>query len=1786
MDETGLSDYALGERLHQGPRSVVYRARRHRDGVPCVIKIQQSDRPNAREIERFQRQYDIALALDLDSIVRPYALARHHHRMALVMEDYGAVPLSAYVRGRRVSVAEAAELGAQIARALGEIHERRVVHKDINPSNVVIHPETRELKVIDFGISSTVSRETPWIRSPNLLEGTIRYISPEQTGRTSRVIDHRTDFYSLGVMLYELLTGAPPFQSLDALEVVHAHLALAPAPPHEVDPRVPRALSSVVLKLLAKAPEDRYQSAKGIVADLEALAGGEDIPGFVPGLRDAADRFQIPQRLYGREPEAAVLRAAVARVARGPAELVLVSGYAGIGKSALVSEVHDPLSGARGHFASGKFDQLRRDVPYASLIDALQDLGREILAESEAELAAWRRVLAAALGPNVAVIASVVPAFELVLGKQPLPPVLGASEAQHRFHFAFARLLGALASHEHPLVIFLDDLQWADAPSLSLIQHVLTDGAPPGLCLIGAFRDNEVTPTHALTKAVEAIRAGGTPVTDLHLGPLGPADVTRLVADTLRCDEVRAAPLAALLLQKTEGNPFFIGQLLGSLHEDRLIELDAPAGAWRWDLDAIRARGIVGDVVELVARKIQRLSPDTQQALKLAACLGNRFDLRTLAVVARLSPAALGKSFEEATAEGLILPTGEALPEAGDDPGAPRATFRFLHDRVQQAAYSLIEGSLRSAIHLDLGRLLLASTPAARLDERVVDIVTQLGLGIDRLTARDERHEVARLALRAGRKAKVSAAYEPALRYFTTGLRLLADDAFATEHALAFALHAEAAEAEYLNAHFDEAEQIAGVALAHAETTVEKIKLHETRMLCAASQNRFEATLRLGLEALALVDIHLPFDATPDHFGAALGRNHALLAGRSVEGLVDLPAMTDPALLAAQRIFVHMGAPAYMSNPLLFLLISAEWFALCLRSGNSRSAPVAYVTYGSVHSAALGDALGARAYGDLAVAVMERYDAREARAEVQLLRAALILPWSSPIRDTYPLLDDAFQAGVETGDIQHAAHTGSNLCTSPFVAGDPLEKQLAQTTAIVDFLGRNKHHMLELYNGIVKQAVQNLLGRAPDVLVLTGDAFDEERDLPQLLEAKSFSSIAMFHTIKAMLAYLFGDHARARASAEQALPFRPALAGLAMAAQANLFHSLALLSGAADATEEERVARRAVVEKNQAELARWAEHAPENVAHKHDLVAAELARLDGRAMDAITLYLKAIRGAAAQRFRHEEGIAGERCAELFASLGWGRAADAHLADAYYAYLQWGATAKVAALEAAHPALLAGESTAGRPVTSSDTTMVITTSAGASLEVGSVMKAARAISGEIVLEKLTQTLLRIMVENAGAQRGLLLLDRGGRLTVESEWTTGQAEVAAPRVADGAPELRILDGSSRGASVEDSVDLPAAIVSYAARTGESVVLADAAREGRFTKDPYVAARRPRSVLCAPLFNQGALVAVIYLENNLSEGAFTSDRLEVLRLLSGQAVLSIHNATLFATLEHKVEERTHELREKNDELVRAQRRLVAQEKLASLGVLTAGIAHELRNPLNFINNFAALTVQLAEELAVDVAAARSRMGPDAAAALDETAGLIRENMSKIEDHGKRADQIISSMLQHTGSGEGHLAPTDLQALITRSVTLAAHSAQDRGWATDIEFTLDFPPDLPQVDAVGADLGRVFINVVSNACYAVAEKKKRDPGLAPAIHVSARDLGDAVEVRVRDNGTGVPADIVDKIFTPFFTTKPTGEGTGLGLSISHDIVYRHHGEMSVETEVGVYAEFVITLPRTLPRA
>ncbi|MCB9107271.1 MAG: AAA family ATPase [Anaerolineales bacterium] len=1510
-----ISGCLIDEKIHESANSLIYRGRRETDNRPVILKVQKKEYPSPEEMARFRLEYEITRTLNLPGVFRLYGLEHYRNGLVMIMEDLSAESLSHILQTGPLSLSDFLEAAIKIATILGQIHQQHVMHKDINPSNIVaILPNGAwEFKVIDFGLATVLSRETPNVRNPNILEGTLPYMSPEQTGRMNRAVDYRTDFYSLGITFYELLTGQLPFQSRDAMELVHSHIARRPIPPHELQPAVPEIISNIVMKLLAKTAEDRYQSAYGLISDLERCLTQFEREGridpFPLGRHDLTDRFQIPQKLYGREEESAFITAAFERVSQGATELLLVSGYSGIGKTALIQELHKPLVAQRGYFIGGKFNQLQRNIPYHALIQAFQELIRQILTESEAQLNGWRDQLQTALGPNGQVIIEVIPEVGLIIGPQPAVPELPPSEAQNRFNLVFQNFVRVFAQLEHPLVVFLDDLQWADSTTLGLIKLLVTDPDTHHLLLIGAYRSNEIDAGHPLNLTLKELRQTEQPISEISLLPLNLLHVTNLISDTLNSSLDRVQPLAELTLAKTNGNPFFVNEFLTSLYEENrlfFVPPTAEAGdqaGWQWDISQLRQMSITDNVVELMAAKIQKLAEATQHVLELAACIGSKFDLETLSIVHEKSAAQTATDLWPAIQEGLIVPLDDHYLLAGfgdqtasetettlSDPALPKSiTYKFLHDRVQQAAYSLIPEANKQAVHRRIGQLMLQNTPAADIGEHVFDIVNQLNLGAALVTEPEAKKQLAELNLRAGQKAHAATAYEPALTYLTHGIDLLDEHRWQTDYDLMLGLHVAAVESAYFSGNFYRMQTLSAVVLHNARSLLDKVSIYEIRILYYTAQNEPLKALAVAREVLDMLGVSLPEQAGQLQVAKSLASTRLSHLRLSIDDLYHLPEMTDPHQLATMRVLMRTVSAAYIAGPELFPFIVFNMVRLSVQYGNSALSAFGYMTYGLILCAGVGFIDYGYNLGEFALRLMDKFQAKDLKAKLIVAFNVPIKHWKAHIRETLAPFQEGYQSGLETGDIEYACHNGMYYANYLFAVGEPLAEVAPQQAQYLAVMKKFKQEFHLTYTQIWHQLALNLLGQASNPIQLTGSAFDETARLPELIATNNQTALFCTYLAKTMLAFLFGDPAQAVANAKLAEPHEQAVLGSINVAEHKYYQSLALLAHYAQAKGADRPRYLSTVRLNQRKMRKWAKHAPMNYQHKHDLVAAELARVTGDMAKAFEYYDKAIAGARANDYTNDLAVAHELAARFYLSQGKTKIAHSYLLDARHAYLRWGATAKVNDLDQTYPDLL----TRGPIGASStiDTTPVLNVTPTGSdgqrasiLDVGAVIKAAQAISGEIVLSRLLRRLMEIVIENAGAQHGFLILEQNDQLVIEAESDAESAEV------------KVLQASPVTAQADR---LAVSIVYYVARTKESVMLDDAARAENFAQDSYIKTGRPKSILCMPLTHQGELSGILYLENNLTTKAFTPERIEVLQFLSTQIAISIENAVLYDDL-----------------------------------------------------------------------------------------------------------------------------------------------------------------------------------------------------------------------------------------------------------------------------------------------
>ncbi|MCT7963228.1 AAA family ATPase [Laspinema sp. D1] len=1517
-----LPGVTVQTQIYESANSIVYRGIRDADSQAIILKVLQENYPTPQELARYRTEYQITQSLNVPGVVKVYDLQKYQNTLVMFVEDFGGESLKHWTTQHRWNLEEFLHLAIAITEALGQIHAANIIHKDVNPSNIVFNPTTRQVKIIDFGISTQLTRENLTLKNPNILEGTLSYLSPEQTGRMNRCIDYRSDFYSLGVTFYELLTHRLPFESNDPLELVHCHIAKQPVPAIDIDANIPPVLSEIILKLMAKTAEDRYQNAYGLKADLEECLRQhrtQILEKFPLGRQDVSDKFKLPQKLYGRESEIQSLLAAFAGSSL-QSQLMLIGGYSGVGKSALVQELYKPITEKQGYFISGKFDQYQRNIPYSAIVSAFQGLVKQLLMETESQLNQWRENLLGAVGVNGRVIVEVIPEIELIIGPQPEVPELGANESQNRFNLVFQNFIKVFTRPDHPLALFIDDLQWADGASLKLMQ-LLMAGRSPGLFLIGAYRDNEVSAAHPLMLTLDEIAQTEAIIQRIALVPLHLKIITQLIGDTLNSDVQTVQPLAELVQGKTGGNPFFMNEFLKSLYTEQLVYFNNKTRQWQWDLKPIQAREFTDNVVELMVNKIQKLPEETQELLKIAACIGNKFDLEDLGLISHKSLGEIANQIYPAVAENLLNPLGNmtdiALVVAEAEfllislPGNldQSLPYKFVHDRVQQAAYFLIEESQKSEFHQKIGQVMLETTPEDKREEKIFDIVNQLNLGRGLIAPHSAHPELAQLNLMAGKKAKLSTAYQPALKYLYMGIELLPPNSWQEHYPLTLSLYEESAEVTYLNADFALIDQFVTTVLSQAQTVLDKVKVYEVKIQAYNGQGLLEDAIAIGLEVLNLLGIKLPKQPSQLDVLWGLLKTKLTIGTRAIASLIDLPTMTDPSSQAAMRILAKIASAAYVSTPLLLPLIVFKQVSLSLKWGNASESAYAYSFYGFILGSVSEDFQGGSQFGQLALQLLSKLNAREVEARTLFIIYHFIQHWIKPVKEVLNPLRQAYTVGLETGDLEFATYSSLQYCAYGLLSGSELvqlESEIATYIQVMEQMGQERNRLAQ---SLFHQSVLNLLDEGENPCALSGPSFDEQVMLSVIQSRNDKSALSDFFFMKLFLAYLFSEGEDAVAYAKLSEQYLDGMTGSLFVAHFYFYDSLASLLGAKNVSPTQQKAIIRKVSRNQKKIKKWMHHAPQNNSQKYWLVEAELCRVQGQDAKAIEYYNKAIHLAQENEYLHEAAIAYELAGKFYLSKGQELTAKGYIQEARYAYQIWGATAKVKDLEKRYGQFFTTRER-GNPNRQPNST-VTSTDSNHTLDIATVMKASQAISGEVLLEKLLSSLMKILIENAGAQRGYLILSIKGQLLIE----------AAGEIEDD--EVTVL----QSIPLRNCQTLSESIVNYVARTQETVVLNDATRSGNFTSDSYIQQAQPKSILCVPLIDRGKLVSIVYLENNSTTGAFTPERVEVLQLLSGQVAISIENARLYQTLEEKVKDRTAQLANANAEITVLNQRLKAE-------------------------------------------------------------------------------------------------------------------------------------------------------------------------------------------------------------------------------------------------------------------
>ncbi len=1698
------TDYEIEAVLDEGRFTRVLRGRRRRDGLAVVLKLLRPE--SAALAPRLEREYVLLRRISAPEVVAALALDEWQGLPALVLAEVEGVPLTAWIRRPRgvEDLAQRLRLALGLGRALAVVHAAGVLHRDLKPSNVLVK-QSGDIVLIDFSAATLAQGDEP---RPG--EGTLQYMAPEQTGRTGRPVDARSDHYALGVTLYELFTGRLPFLDDDPLGLVHSHLARIPPAPQEVCPELPLPLAQAILKLIEKSPDARYQSIRGLRADLERcleelLARGH-VEAFTPGLHDVSPQLRLPDELFGRDEPRARLLAAFARAVAGQPGLVLVTGPAGTGKSALLRGLLGPAVAAGATFAAGKFDQVERDIPYAALAAALEMVVRRRLAEPEAAWLGWRARIAAALGPAARLVCELVPGLGALLGPQPPVPDMPPAESAQRFQGLMLRLVRALAAPGRPLVLVLEDLQWSDAATLQLVELLLGSGELPHLLILGTVRDDEPGPLHPVIRLAAALAAES-----IALGPLALGETAALIAATLSWSLEQVEPLARLVHERTEGNPLFVRSLLRWLHEQGLLRFDLEAGAWTWDAERTRVTSPGDDLGALLTRKLGGLSPSTRAALELAACIGNRFAPRRLAAVLGDSLESVTAALAEALDRGLVQPVAALDRQDNAEP-----VLEFVHDKIQQAAHALADEPRRRAHHLAIGRSMLATDAAAAEGDAVFAVTSQYNLAAALLTDPAERLRLASLNLAATRRARQANAFAAAAQHARQGLGLLPADAWTRHYPLCFALHCERMECEHLAGDHAAAHAQFEPLLRHARDDLDRVEVHDLKVRLDVTTEHLVDAITTGLAGLRLLGVDLP--ERPSRVW--LLRELAVIRGlrglrwlrgsRSLAALGDLPSATDPRILLALRLLAQLITPAYYVDESLLASVTLRIVALSIRHGVSGDSALGFAIYAAITLNQLEDPSSARDLLAVAWAICDRFPSPALEVKMATMAGIHVHMWAHPIATAAPRIEPFIDQASALGDYTFACTAMSGRIHLRWLGRGTL-REVEQAAAAVYPIARrvpgfdHQHWFIP-----IERACMALTGRT-EALHSMSSADWHEPTLVDRLGPEQVTTTFNYTLFKALLLFHAGHHRESELLLDGLRSGR--MGGNPLLAETVL---LRLLARTAQAPARPlTAAERPPLHRRLRRLQLWARACPENFAARARLAEAELARAEGRDHEALPLYHQAIEGARAQGQLRLEALALERAGRHHRARQSPALSDMYLRSARDTYARWGAVAIVATLDADFPELAA-------PAPSAPRMRETTTTAPAALDVTALLRASQAISGEIELDRLLRALVRIVLESAGARRcAVLLADPAGELRIEA-----LADLDGVTVLQNQPLAQ--DGP-----------LPAAILHLAARGRRDVILDDA-QTGEFAGDPTVAGLR--SVLCTPILHHGALLGVLYLDNELAPGIFTAGRINLLRQLAGQVAVSVENARLYRNL--------------------AQARDTAISADRTKTRFLMNMSHELRTPLNAVLGY----TELIEE-----------------SAADGDLSALTADLAKIRRAAVRLLRTLSSILElsriEAGDLRPALQPIDLRALIHDVVEEAAALATEHG----DEVCIHLPAAPIALISDRGMLVHALRSLLDNAIRFTTRGR-----VDIRVHTSAIDGAPWLALSVQDTGIGIaPADL-PRLFTSFgqLDDAPTRnvEGAGVSLALTHRFCVLLGGHIEVESEPGAGSRFTLHLPATPP--
>jgi len=1845
-----IPGYTVGKVIHEGTKTIITSGTRNIDHTPVLFKMLQPEYLNPFYINRLYHEFEISKKINDSKIAKIYELLDIQGVPVLVVEDFGGIPLSNLIHGKSIDIELFLDTSIKLAEILQVLEDNNIIHKDINPKNILIKLDTGEIKLTDFGISvhkKNFSDEEP---SYGHFEGTIQYISPEQTGRMNSQIDHRTDYYSLGVTLYEMLTGEVPFKSNDIMELVYFHLAQSPIEPYKINKDIPVALSRIVMKLLNKMPDDRYKSAYGLLHDLkecrDIIKKQDSFPEqWEPGQYDHYKTIRIPQKLYGRDKEIKILQNAFERVCNGNTELVLISGYYGTGKTSLVNELKSLVFHRKGHFITGKFEESNVAVPYYPLIQALKQLVFLLLTSSEDNILRWKEDILKALGNNSSLISDYIPEIELIIGKQPKALQLDSIESNNRFHYVFKNFINIFARLDQPLVIFLDDMQFADNSTLKLLQSILSDIETGSLLFIGASNHNKTYRENPYENLISELQKEGAMITNINLSSISLENVTTMLSDIFPHNKENTQYLASLIYKKTEGNPAAIITFINSVCDKKLIYWDSSKNNWYFDINGITSMEVSDNVVESLKVSYERLSYKTRKTLQVASCIGVEFNILLLSMVLGETPEQVKKDLYESMDGNLVVSkeicyalSNQDCTSSTKEAIKSSELFRFSHPKVYSMIYTPLENEFKVKTHYKIGCMLIESASEENANEKIYETATHLNLGSQMISDIEEKLKIVFTNLAAGRKAKLSSAYEQAISYLSKGISLLPENIWEYRYDLSYSLYLEMAECLHLNHEFEKADDVFSLLLYNSKTNLDKAKVFKLRIRLLTNQVKIDAAIDAGLEALKILGVKLPKKPSKSHVASKYLMTKGLLMNKSIEDLFSLPVMTNPHKLAIMEIFLAMMPMAYLKEQSLFVLIVLEAVSNSILYGNSYVSAATYGVYSLFISATFGDYPTAYKFGQLGLRLNEMFNNPEVKSMCYFNFGWSSNHWMVHARENLTYLNKGIDNGLESGDFVYAAYCMAAALITMTGIGENLNTVYSKSHTYLNTLKQTKSKDKGILSVcmLVKKFSSNLSGITQDILSLSGSNVSEE----DYIFGDYNDGIYEYYFYKLYLLYLFGRFDEALKLADKSRKIIEKKIGVLYSIDFYYLYCLSITATYEKLSSTEQAKYLRILKELQKKFKVWSKNCTENFLHKYLLIKAEMAKLQNAGDSIAELYNDAIKAANESGYVQHEAIANELAGKYFIGKGINSLASAYLKEAKHCYQKWGASQKVAQLYKEYPELLEGSSTrevkAVLEVKNTASTTTSTENSFLLLDMATVLKATQAISSEIILEDLLKRLIQILLENTGAQKVCFILKEGKELYIKSFGSLETIEVH----------------SSEKVPVWDSNSLPLSIVNYVSRTKKSIILENAIISDVFGMDIYVINNNTKSVLCAPVIDKGNLKGIIYLENSLLEGAFTEDRLNLLNVIASQMSISIENAKLYSNLlkreeelekyrghlEELVDERTKELSEALDNLRKTQNQLIDSEKMAALGQLVAGIAHEINTPLGAIQASIGNILDYFERMLNDFPELISLLNTDYQKHFTELIKKSVESQSVYSSKEEREHRkiLLQRLLQYGVRNAEILADLLVEMRIVDNIEFILpilqsennlklircaynfsgffRNSKNIGTATEraskMVFALksyahfDNSGVMAKADIVagietvltlyhnqlkhGIEIVREYDNVPKILCYPdelnqvwtnIIHNALQAMEYKGKLTLSIKKNSKNVIVSIKDTGKGIPLECQHRIFEPFFTTKPQGEGTGLGLDIVSRIIERHHGSIEFESVPGCTV-FTVKLP------